>query len=256
MSELLFRTEGLSVFFGGLAALRGLDLEIAQGEIVGLIGPNGAGKTTAFNAITGLVKPTEGRVLFRGDEITGRRAPWVARRGIARTFQQIRLYGDLTVAENVMVAGHSAIRYSFLEAVVGLGRFREEERRIRERAERLLGIMGLADMASAKASSLAYGSQRKLEIARALALDPVLLLLDEPVAGMNPNETIEFGELLSTLHSDFKLSIGLIDHDMRFVMDICRKIKVIDHGLPIAWGTPREIQSNEKVIAAYLGQPA
>ena len=254
MSEPLFRTERLSVFFGGLAALNGLDLEIGQGEIVGLIGPNGAGKTTAFNAITGLVKPSGGRVVFRGEDITGRQAPWVARRGIARTFQQIRLYGDLTVAENVMVAGHSAIRYSFLEAVAGLGRFSDDERRIRERTERLLALMGLAEMASAKASSLPYGSQRKLEIARALALDPVLLLLDEPVAGMNPVETIEFGELLSTLHSDLKLSIGLIDHDMRFVMDVCKKIKVIDHGLPIAWGTPREIQSNEKVIAAYLGQ--
>ena len=178
MSEPLFRTERLSVFFGGLAALNGLDLEIGQGEIVGLIGPNGAGKTTAFNAITGLVKPSGGRVVFRGEDITGRQAPWVARRWIARTFQQIRLYGDLTVAENVMVAGHSAIRYSFLEAVAGLGRFSDDERRIRARTERLLALMGLAEMASAKASSLTYGSQRKLEIAGALALDPVLLLLD------------------------------------------------------------------------------
>lgn len=256
MSGPLFRTERLSVVFGGLAALRNLDLEIAQGEIIGLIGPNGAGKTTAFNAITGLVKPSEGRVIFRGEDITARQAPWIARRGIARTFQNIRLYGDLTVTENVMVAGHSSIRYSFVEAVVGLGRFREDERRILAQAGRLLAMMGLSDVASAKASSLPYGSQRKLEIARALALDPVLLLLDEPVAGMNPMETIEFGELLSKLHSDLKLTIGLIDHDMRFVMDVCHRIKVIDHGVPIAWGTPREIQSNEEVIAAYLGQSA
>ncbi len=256
MSGPLFRTERLSVVFGGLAALRNLDLEIAQGEIIGLIGPNGAGKTTAFNAITGLVKPSEGRVIFRGEDITARQAPWIARRGIARTFQNIRLYGDLTVTENVMVAGHSSIRYSFVEAVMGLGRFREDERRILAQAGRLLAMMGLSDVASAKASSLPYGSQRKLEIARALALDPVLLLLDEPVAGMNPMETIEFGELLSKLHSDLKLTIGLIDHDMRFVMDVCHRIKVIDHGVPIAWGTPREIQSNEEVIAAYLGQSA
>jgi len=256
MSGPLFRTEGLSVVFGGLTALNGLDLEIGQGDIIGLIGPNGAGKTTAFNAITGLVQPSRGKVMFRGEDITARKAPWIARKGIARTFQNIRLYGDLTVVENVMVAGHSSIRYSFLEAVAGLGRFREDERRIRSQAERLLHIMGLTEMAAAKASALPYGSQRKLEIARALALDPVLLLLDEPVAGMNPVETIEFGELLWKIHSDLKLTIGLIDHDMRFVMDVCHKIKVIDHGVPIAWGTPKEIQSNEKVIAAYLGQPA
>lgn len=254
--EPLFRTAGLSVSFGGLTALKGLDLEIEEHEIVGLIGPNGAGKTTAFNTITGVVKPSSGRVLFRGEDITGWSAPHIAVKGIARTFQSIRLYDDMTVIENVMAAGHSSIRYSFLEAVVGLGRFRRDEREIEEKAARLLELMGLIEMARDKASSLPYGSQRKLEIARALALDPVLLLLDEPVAGMNPMETLEFAELLSKLHSDIGLTIGLIEHDMGFVMNVCHKIKVIDHGVQIAWGSPEEVRGDERVIAAYLGESA
>ncbi len=254
MSGPLFQTQQLFVAFGGLSALTGLDLEIEQGRIIGLIGPNGAGKTTAFNAITGIVKPSAGRVIFRGEDITGFRAPVIARKGIARTFQNIRLYGDLTVVENVMVAGHSSVTYSIFEAVLGVGRFGADERRIRKKAEHLLSLIGLMEVAGERASALPYGSQRKLEVARALALDPILLLLDEPVAGMNPSETIEFRELLLRLHSDLKLTIGLIEHDMGFVMSICHKIKVIDHGIPIAWGTPHEIRHNEKVIAAYLGQ--
>ena len=253
MSEPLFRTENLSVRFGGLAALTGMDLEIQQGEIIGLIGPNGAGKTTAFNAITGLAKPFAGKVIFHGQDVTGWTATKIARNGIARTFQNIRLYTDLTLVENVMIAGHAAIRYSFLEAVAGVGRFSHDERELRQKAENLLELMGLINMAGEKAQSLPYGSQRKLEVARALALNPGLLLLDEPVAGMNPVETIEFGELLGTLHKDLGLTVCLIDHDMGFVMDVCHKIRVIDHGLRIAWGTPEEIRNNEKVIQAYLG---
>jgi branched-chain amino acid transport system ATP-binding protein len=249
-----FRTENLTVVFGGLAALTSLDVEIQEGEIIGLIGPNGAGKTTAFNAITGLVRPTRGRVIFRDSDITGWRAPRVALRGIARTFQNIRLYQDLTVIENVMVAAHSSVRYSVLEAISRLGRFHEDESRIREKAEYLLGLMGLMEFAEKRAGSLPYGRQRKLEIARALALNPKLLLLDEPVAGLNPSETMEFSQLVRKLRSDLSLTIGLIEHDMGFVMDVCHKIRVIDHGIPIAWGTPSEIQNDPKVIAAYLGE--
>ena len=256
MTDQIFKTEELSVVFGGLVALDGLDLIINRGEIIGLIGPNGAGKTTAFNAITGIVKPSNGKVLFNNMNITGGRPARIARLGIARTFQNIRLYEDLTVMENVMVASHAEIRYSIFEAIAGLGRFKNDERNIQKKAEGLLDLMGLANVSGDKASSLPYGSQRRLEIARALALDPDLLLLDEPVAGMNPMETKDLGELLGTLHAKFGLSILLIEHDMGFVMDVCEKIKVIDHGVPIAWGTPKEIQNDEKVIAAYLGETA
>jgi branched-chain amino acid transport system ATP-binding protein len=254
VSNSFFRTERLTVFFGGLAALTDLDLEIKEGEIVGLIGPNGAGKTTAFNAITGAVRPAGGKIIFLDRDISGWRAPKVARTGIARTFQNIRLYEDLTVIENVMVAAHSSVRYTIFEAVSGLGRYGAEERRIRERAGFLLDLMGLHGFATEKAGSLPYGRQRKLEIARGLALNPRLLLLDEPVAGMNPSETGEFGDLVRKLRNDLNLTICLIEHDMGFVMDVCHRIKVIDHGIPISWGTPQEIQNDPKVIAAYLGE--
>lgn len=253
MSRPLFQVNGLCVNFGGLAALKDLELTVNEGEIIGLIGPNGAGKTTTFNAITGRVKPSAGTVLFEGKNITGWKSPNVARTGITRTFQNIRLYEDLTVIENVMVAGHAAVRYSIFEAVFGLGRFKRDEKTVRERAGYLLELMGLDRLAEEKASSLPYGSQRKLEVARALALRPKLLLLDEPVAGMNTPETAEFTELLARLHAEFSLSILLIEHDMRFVMDVCRMIRVIDHGMPIAWGTPEEIRNDENVIRAYLG---
>jgi branched-chain amino acid transport system ATP-binding protein len=254
MSSVFFGVEKLLVMFGGLCALNGLDLEIREGEIIGLIGPNGAGKTTAFNAITGRIRPTSGRIVFGGDDITGWSSPRIAQRGIARTFQSIKLYDDLTVVENVMVAGHSSIRYSFIETMINVGRYARDEKRIRNHAHELLELMGLADMAYDKAQSLPYGSQRKLEVARALALHPRLLLLDEPVAGMNPLETMEFSKLLRKIHSQKSIAIGLIDHDMKFVMNVCDRIKVIDHGVPIAWGTPHEIRNDERVIAAYLGK--
>lgn len=254
MSEPLFFTQELTVCFGGLCALSGLDLHIRRGEIVGLIGPNGAGKTTAFNTITGLAAPVSGKVFFDGMDITGWRAPRIARAGMARTFQNIKLYGDLTVIENVMVAGHALIRYSFLEAIAGIGRFARDEKALRKKASQLLEVMGLIDFAHEKAMSLPYGSQRKLEMARALALNPQMLLLDEPVAGMNPIETIEFGDVLLRIHKELELTTCLIEHDMGFVMDVCHKIQVLDHGTPIAYGTPAEIRADERVIAAYLGE--
>lgn len=254
MNRPIFRVEKLSVMFGGLSALNGLDMEIRSGEIIGLIGPNGAGKTTAFNAITGRIHPTAGRVFFLENDITGWSAPRIAQSGITRTFQNIKLYDDLTVIENVMVAGHASIRYSFLEGIFAIGRYRADEHRILMRAKELLALMGLSSVALEKAGNLPYGSQRKLEIARALALYPKLLLLDEPVAGMNPMETQELSKLLKRLHHDMELAIGLIDHDMKFVMNVCHKIRVIDHGVPIAWGTPDQIRKDKKVIAAYLGK--
>lgn len=251
--DLLLDVRDLSVFFGGVQALKKLRLQVRKGEIIGLIGPNGAGKTTAFNAITGRIHPSDGSIFFCEQNVTGWPAPRIARAGIARTFQNIKLYEDLSVIENVMIAAHSSISYSFLEAIFGIGRYVREEASIKAKACELLELMNLGEFASERANSLPYGSQRKLEIARALALNPRLLLLDEPVAGMNPTETREFGEFLLKLRDDLSIGVGLIDHDMSFVMGVCDQIKVIDHGIPIAWGTPSVIRDDPQVISAYLG---
>lgn len=251
---MLLTTDKLTKAFGGLVAVARLDLEIAQGELVGLIGPNGAGKTTVFNLITGLTPVTSGRILFAGREITGLKPYQITALGIARTFQNIRLFKELSVFDNVRIACHLHARYGLAEGFGHLGRFAREEKAIAERTLRLLSVFKLEDLKEATARSLPYGAQRRLEIARALATEPRLLLLDEPAAGMNPQETAELMRIIAWIREEFKLTILLIEHDMRVVMGICERIYVLDYGQLIAVGTPAEIRSNRRVIEAYLGE--
>lgn len=252
--DVLLRLEQLLMQFGGLTAVNNFSLTLRDGELIGLIGPNGAGKTTVFNMITGVLTPTAGRVSWRGANITRLAAQQIAARGIARTFQNIRLFSDMTVIENVLVSFHYDLEAHFWEAMLGLPRYRREEARIREEAVAYLDDLGLAYLAEEKAGSLPYGQQRRLEIARALAMRPGLLLLDEPAAGMNPQETMELADLLQDLRKKYALTIFLIEHDMKFVMRVCERIKVLDYGITIAEGTPAEIQTNPEVIKAYLGE--
>lgn len=252
--DVLLRLEQLLMQFGGLTAVNNFSLTLRAGELIGLIGPNGAGKTTVFNMITGVLTPTAGRVSWRGANITRLAAQQIAARGIARTFQNIRLFSDMTVIENVLVSFHYDLEAHFWEAMLGLPRYRREEARIREEAVAYLDDLGLAYLAEEKAGSLPYGQQRRLEIARALATRPGLLLLDEPAAGMNPQETMELADLLQDLRKKHALTIFLIEHDMKFVMRVCERIKVLDYGITIAEGTPVEIQTNPEVIKAYLGE--
>ena len=239
--------------FGGLVAVNDFSIDLARGDLVGLIGPNGAGKTTVFNMITGFLTPTAGGITWKDNDITRLASHEVAAGGIARTFQNIRLFNDMSVIENVMVSYHHALRAHFWDAMLGLPAYRREEARIREGAMGYLEELGLAHVAYEKANSLPYGAQRKLEIARALATNPRLLLLDEPAAGMNPMETMELAQLIRKIREKYNLTIFLIEHDMKFVMGICRRIKVLDYGQSIAEGTPAEIQGNLAVIKAYLG---
>lgn len=250
----LFSAEHLAMIFGGLTAVDDFSLEIKGGDLIGLIGPNGAGKTTVFNMITGNLKPTQGKIFFQGEEITGLKPNAITRRGIARTFQNIRLFQDLPVIENVMISYHGRLYSSFIGAVLQTPLYNREEKEMRDGAMALLQRVRLTDFANARAGALSYGQQRRLEIARALATNPKLLLLDEPAAGMNPQETQELMDFILKIKEDFKLTILLIEHDMRVVMGICQWIKVLDYGAAIAEGTPKEIQNNPQVIAAYLGE--
>ncbi|HOQ16246.1 MAG TPA: ABC transporter ATP-binding protein [Defluviitaleaceae bacterium] len=250
----LLETKDLGIAFGGLRAVGDFNIKIDEKELVGLIGPNGAGKTTVFNLLTGVYLPTEGTIYFNGENIVGKKPFEIVEKGITRTFQNIRLFKDLSVLENVKIAFHHKMKYSIAAGIFRLNAYWKEEKEIEEKAMELLKLFDMQDAAYTTAKNLPYGQQRKLEIARALAADPKLLLLDEPAAGMNPQETKELMETIHFIRDKFKIAILLIEHDMSLVMGICERIIVIDYGMIIATGTPEEIKRNKKVIGAYLGE--
>jgi len=243
-----------TIRFGGLVAVKDLDLDVKDGELFGLIGPNGAGKTTVFNLVTGVYAPTSGTISFDGKPIQGRQPHAIAALGVARTFQNIRLFSDMTVAENVLVSTHMRSSQGLLGALFRGPAFHREEAANRAEAMRLLKLFQLDALAGENASNLPYGSQRRLEIARALATRPRLLLLDEPAAGMNPQESADLMRLIRRIRDEFSVSILLVEHNMKVVMGVCERIQVLVHGESIAIGTPGEIRGDQRVIEAYLGK--
>lgn len=250
----ILETTNLGIQFGGLKAVDGLDLRIEKGQLYGLIGPNGAGKTTVFNMLTGVYQPTSGSFVFDGEEIKNASPVKINKMGIARTFQNIRLFSNMSVIDNVRVGFHDSVRYSFFEGVTRTGRFLRREKELREKSMELLKVFGIDGEYKLLSSNLPYGKQRKLEIARALATKPKLLLLDEPAAGMNPNETAELMDTIRLVRDKFDMTILLIEHDMKLVGGICEEVTVLNFGTVLAQGKTSDVLNDPKVITAYIGE--
>jgi branched-chain amino acid transport system ATP-binding protein len=242
--------------FGGLMAVNKMDFNLEKGEIVSIIGPNGAGKTTFFNTMTGIYKPEEGDITFNGKSLIGLRPDQIAERGISRTFQNIRLFSNMSVIENILVGMHPHLKQSAVDSLLRMPSFKKEELAAEKKAEELMGYVGLKDVGNELAKNLPYGAQRRVEIARALAAEPLLLLLDEPTAGMNPLETEDAIKLFRRIRDEKGITVLLIEHDMRVVMNISERISVMDYGEKLAEGTPAEIRANPRVVEAYLGRGA